>query len=139
MISRIEQLIEQYQEKGDFLYTSPPKSLISAAEERLGVKLPEEFKWFLNKYGYGGIGGLEIFGVGKNSKCIFEDMTLKYRQYGLEKELVVIENCDEWLYCINTNNEKIVMWFADNEDVQVAYNNFLEYFLDQLNDAIENL
>jgi hypothetical protein len=138
MKEKIQDLIKKYEKKGNFLYTSPDERVINEAEDRLGVKLPEDFKWFLHKYGYGGIGGRNILGIGYNNVCMFEKVTMDYRKYGLNKNYVAIENCDEWLYCIDINNGKILMWSMDGFE-QPAYDNFLNYFLDQLNDAIENL
>ena len=76
-------------------------------------------------------------GVGKNKKLIFKDETLKYRTYGLPHNLIVIENCDEWVYCIDSLNGKVKMWSRDKEEE--AYDTFVDYLEDRIKDAIENL
>ncbi len=136
--TRIESIIDHYQSKGDFLYSSPKDEEIIAVEKRLCINLPGDFKWFLKKYGYGGIDGIEILGFGLNNVFAFENATLRFRKYGLNDQYVVVENCDEWVYCIDTNTEKVVMWFTANESEEV-FKGFLDFFLDRMNDVIENL
>lgn len=36
---------------------------ITAAETVLGIQFPQEYRRFLSRYGYGGVGGFEIFGL----------------------------------------------------------------------------
>ena len=36
---------------------------IKSVEKLLEVTLPESFRWFLRKYGSGGIEGIELFGI----------------------------------------------------------------------------
>lgn len=42
---------------------APSEDCISAAEQRLGVRLPEEYKWFLRTFGGGEICGEEIYSI----------------------------------------------------------------------------
>jgi hypothetical protein len=41
------------------------------------------------------------------------------------------------VYCIDTKNGTIVMWFQDDDVLDVQYNNFYEFLIDELNDVIE--
>ena len=139
MAKELYELIHQYESKGDFTYADVTSSMLDEAERRLGVTLPEEYRYFLMNYGHGGIGGIEVLGVGKNGELIFEDLTLEYRSLGMPVELVVIENCDEWMYCINTRNNHVVEWMWWSAEYYDAYGSFEEYLQDQVNDVIENM
>jgi len=139
MKEQIKQLILENERKGDFTYSVASDSMIKMAEEKLGLMIPEGYRWFLKQYGYGGIGGIEILGISKNNKAVFIDETLRYREYGLPKELIAIENCDEWIYCINSKDGTIVEWSPVDGVSDVRYKDFYEYFLDRLNDIIENI
>lgn len=139
MFDLIENLIDEYERKGDFTYASVSEELLSGAEKDLNIQIPEQYRWFLKKYGHGGISGIETLGVGLNGKAVFVDETIKYRSYGMPSNFIVIENCDEWLYCLNTEDEKVVMWSQGQEECDYAYTTFLEYLKDRMDDAIENL
>ncbi len=135
----IERLISEYEEKGDFTYSVPSIDMLTEAEKKLGFKIPSEFLWFLKKYGHGGIGGIEVLGNTKNMILAFEIETIKYRKYGLPENLLVIENCDEWLYCIDIHTNKIIMWSQNQGASEPCYNSFFEYLLDRMKDIIENM
>lgn len=139
MYDEIRKIISTYEQKGDFTYVLASSETINTAEQTLKVTIPEQYQWFLKNYGYGGIGGIEILGLGKNGKSIFVEETIKYRKYGLSHELILIENCDEWLYCINSLNGHVVMWSVNNRECDLAYDNFIEYMMDRMRDAIDNL
>ena len=131
--------IRRYEHNGDFSHTVVTEDMLNESEDRLGVKLPEEYKQFLKTFGHGGIGGVEVLGIGKNGTMIFENETIKYRAYGMPNNLLIIENCDEWVYCIDTNNGKIVMWASGCESYSNAYNGFKEFLQDRVNDILENM
>lgn len=139
MDTKLYNEIKKNEEKGDFTHTPITDKMIKEAEEKLNLKLPAQYKSFLEKFGHGGIGGLEILGVGSNNKLIFVETTLKYREYGLSVNLITIENCDEWVYCIDANNGKIVMWINNCKEVSEAYNSFDDYLEDRIQDILENI
>jgi len=132
-------LIRKHESKGDFTHAVVTEKMLNEAEKNLGVILPKEYRDFLKEFGHGGIGGIEVLGVGKNSALIFEKETLKYRTYGLFHQLVVIENCDEWLYCIDALNGKVVMWSKGDVEYSEAFENFEVYLYDRVNDILENM
>ena len=76
---------------------------INNIEKTLNLKLPNSYKWFLKEYGTGGVDGVDILGGGikETPTCIVE--TLDWRKFGLPESFLVIENCDEWLYCLDTS------------------------------------
>ena len=137
MTEIIKKLIDTYEEVGDFTYTTITDDQIEEAQNALGVKLPGQYLDFLRTYGHGGIGSIEVIGIGKSGKMLFVSETIEYREYGLDKNLILIENCDEWVYCIDCNNNSIVSW--SREGIQNAYPDFDSFLLDRFTDAAENL
>lgn len=130
--------IKKYEEKGDFNYASVTDKMIEDAEKQLGVKLPEQYIEYIKKFGHGGIAGLEIIGVGLTGRMLFVDSTLEYRAEELPDNLVVIENVDEWLMCLDCNTGKVVSWDFSGY-IKDEYDSFDDYLIDQMNSAIENL
>lgn len=58
----------------------------------------------------------------------------------LEPEnFLVIEDCDEFYHCLDTSNGKIASWSQyDNDGVIYRFDNFYDFFRDNLENAIEN-
>ncbi len=75
-----------------FTYTTITDDQIEEVQNALGVKLPGPYLDFLRTYGHGGIGGIEVIGIGKSGKMLFVSETIEYREYGLDKNLILIEN-----------------------------------------------
>ncbi len=139
MQTKIINMINQNKENAIFSGAVDEK-IIQKGEKLLDVILPDQYSWFIKSYGYGGIGGVEIYGVPLTKEPQFAEVTLYYRKNGLPKQYVVIQNCDEWLDCIDTANGKVVTWSAYDEDgVIVAYDSFYEYLIDSFQEAIDNL
>ncbi|WP_432291346.1 SMI1/KNR4 family protein [Olsenella uli] len=140
MNRQIEALISEHEREGDFLHAPLDDDALRNAESELGVELPAQYVDFLRRYGHGGIGGVTVLGVGLDGSMIFAEETEEYRPDGLPDCLVAVESCDEWLYCIDCSNGKVVSWSPyDNDGVIEAYKDFDSYLLDRLNDAIENM
>ncbi len=130
--------IKKYEVKGDFNYASVTDDMISDAEEILGVKLPNQYVDYIKMFGHGGIAGVEILGVGLTGKMIFVESTLEYRADDLPGNLVVIENVDEWLMCLDCDTGKVVSWDFTGY-MKEEYDSFDDYLMDQMNNAIENI
>ncbi len=137
MNKQIETAISQYSGKDSFTKIAPTQEMLAEAQQKLGFPLPEQFLEYLNAYSHGGV-GFEILGVGFDGSMAFPEETLEYREDGLPANLLVVENCDEWLYCIDANSGEVVSWYFD-DDLSVDYPCFDDYLLDRLNDTIENL
>ena len=138
MNDSILKTIKKYEIKGDFNYASVTDDMISEAENKLGVKLPDQYVDYIKMFGHGGIAGLEILGVGLTGRMIFVDSTLEYRADELPENLVVIENVDEWLMCLDCNTGKVVSWDFTGY-IKDEYDSFDDYLIDQMNNAIENM
>ena len=139
MKEEIQKLIEEYSEDAIFTGKISSDDIIESTITELGVNIPNDYRWFLKNYGQGGIGGVEILGISKMNKAIFKDKTLEYRNHGLPNNLIVVENCDEWLYCIDVDTERVVSWDRINGVLGERYATFLEFLIDRFNDEIENM
>lgn len=138
MNTEIESLISQYEGEGFFTRIAPSPETIAAVEETLGLMIPKQFVDYLNVYSHGGINGTEILGVGMNGRVVFLDVTLQYRAYGMPDNLLVIERCDEWVYCLDCTTEHVVSW-SQEEGVRDEYSCFDDFLLSDLKEAIDNL
>lgn len=138
MTEEMKKLIEEYKEEGIFTYVNVTDDMIAAEEKKLNLSIPRELVEYLKLYGHGGIGGIEVWGFGKTGVCIFTERTFEYRKHGMPTNLIAIENCDEWIYSIDSSNGKIMSWSIDGL-IKEEYKSFDEYMKDRLNDVIENL
>ena len=134
--------INEHMESDDFT-GGVDESQINFVQEELGVKLPESYKWFLTTYGSGGLFGVDILGVAKSNRVPVVINTNRYRNLGLEKDLVVIENAGEYVYCLNTskmekNECPVIAWNRQGglDDYNTAQN-FYEFLSQRLLDAKE--
>ena len=116
---------------------------INYVQDTLKLKLPESYKWFLNNYGSGGLYGVDILGVAKSNIATVVIETESYRDLGVSENLIVIEDIDEYAYCLDTSN------MVNNECPVIAWNkqgglddyntagNFFEFLSQRLLDAKE--
>lgn len=138
----IEQIIAENIEKGYFT-GGTTENMVKQIEESLNINLSESYKWFLMNYGSGGIFGVNILGVGKSNNPIVVTETTEYRKYGLEKNLVIIEDCDEYFYCLDTSELidgecPVVSWDQHVGFDSIEANNFNDFLLERLSDAGES-
>lgn len=77
MDKKLQFLIHDYEKPGDFTHASSSIKEIKLAEKELHVTLPKQYVDFLACYGHGGIGGIEIIGIGKSGKLLFVEETKK--------------------------------------------------------------
>ena len=138
MNTLILEKIKKYEKPGDFTYADVTTEMIATVESILKVKLPSQYISFLQMFGHGGICGIEVMGIGLTGRMIFVDTTIEYRDEGLPKNLVAIENVDEWLTCIDCNTGKIVSWDFSGY-IKEDYECFDDYLINQMNTAIENI
>lgn len=138
MNERIRELVRHYEQPKDYTRVPLTNQDVERVHEELGVKLPQQYLDYLNELSNGGIAGVEIMGKGFTGTLIFLDETLDLRNYGLPKNLVIIENCDEWYNCVDCDTGAVVGWDLDG-DVWHEFDSFDEFLLDDYEDAIENL
>jgi SMI1 / KNR4 family. len=133
---KVEKIISENIHAG-FFTGGTQENVIKEIENRLGVTLPNSYKWFLLRHGSGGVFGVDIIGVGKSNQACVVIETEKKRKLGLNKELVVIEDCDEYIYCLDTsklsNGEcPVISWDEYDGYDSIESNNFYEFLLDRL-------
>lgn len=137
---KIAELIDDNEDifQDAFLRRFPTDEELAEAEKALGFIIPEEYVWFLKVFGHGGY-FFEFLGYGLNGKAIFVEKTLHEREFGLPKDLMVIEDCDECVHCIDINSGKVVSWSKyDNVGIIKIADDFVEHFLDNVNNALDN-
>lgn len=138
MNDQIRALIAQHERDALFTRVAPTEEMLASAQRLLGVAIPQQFVDYLREYSHGGVGGVEILGIGLDQSVAFLEATLWHRKYGLPSNLLVIENCDEWQECIDCDTGEVVSWDSI-EGTIVDYPDFDAYLLDRTQDAIENL
>ena len=129
-------------EPGDFTGEVDRKQ-IDYVHDTLKLTLPESYMWFVKKYGSGGLYGVDILGVAKSNIATVVIETENYRDLGMNKDLVVIEDIDEYAYCLDISN------MENNECPVIAWNkqggidddntaeNFYDFLSQRLLDAKE--
>ncbi|WP_397537130.1 SMI1/KNR4 family protein [Rummeliibacillus pycnus] len=139
----VEEFIEEFSKEKDFT-GGIGEEKIKVIEEQLNVVLPESYKWFLRKYGSGGIFGINILGHGLVSATVVGTTNEYKKYYGLEDGIVVIVHVDAFAYCLDTNkmnNDEcpVISWDVDSGsyDSEEA-SNFLEFFWNYLNEMKGN-
>ncbi len=135
---KIIELIKKYQRPTSFNHAPFTVKEKTHAQQELGVTLPKEYVAFLDRYGHGGLDGFEILDIGLDGSNIFLEATLEYRKHGLPKNLVVIENRDEWLECLDCDNGEVVSW-SMNSDIVPTAPIFDDFLLDEIENAIDNM
>lgn len=115
---------------------------VNYIEKELNVKLPDSYKWFLKTFGYGGIEGIEIIGYDRCTPPSVVVKTKEYREYGLPEKYVVIEDCDEFIYCLDTskmeNNECPVISWDMQDLILFEEKNFIRFFFRELLNMQDN-
>lgn len=116
---------------------------IGFVQDTLKLKLPESYKWFLTNYGSGGIFGVYILGVAKSNIPSVVIETERYRDLGMSENLVVIEDMDEYAYCLDINKMEnnectVIAWNRQGglDDYNTA-NNFYKFLSQRLLNAKE--
>ena len=137
MNKQIQQLITKYNKDATFTKVAPTQAMLEEVKKQLGFPVPDQFLEYLNTYSYGGF-GFEILGIGFDNSICFLEETLDYRSYGLPENLLVVENCDEWLYCIDVNTHQVVSWSFE-DGARVEFPDFDTFLLQEIQNAIENM
>jgi hypothetical protein len=146
--SKIEEIIKNYLEEEDediqdnFRGGASEEQLLEV-EKILNINLPDSYRWFLKKYGSGGIAGININGIEAKQNVLY-DCTLVYatnyyhEKFQVDKKYIVIEVCGDYIMCLDTseNNNKeypVIMYTTHGEvDISRKKENFYDYFLDKL-------
>lgn len=117
--------------------------IIKEVEKALKVKFSDSYIWFLENYGSGGLFGVDILGCGKSATPSVITNTERFRNIGLPTQYVVVENCEEFVYCLDTGNLidaecVVVSWDRTGGYSGKRADNFYEFLTNRLLDAKEN-
>jgi len=127
-LQRVRDMIEQMPEAADFV-GGVSEEHVAAAEERLGLTFPKEYREFVRQYGCGNYGYVEIFGLGVAATGLpnVEWIAAKLRSGAqLPAHLLPVEQLGDGAYaCITTAQSEakgyqsgiVVEW---NHSLQVA-------------------
>ncbi|MGF9859553.1 SMI1/KNR4 family protein [Priestia endophytica] len=139
MNNKILQMISGYEEDKDFFGEASEEALI---EEEIGleVNFPPQYREYVKKYGSGGICGVDILGVeGEADGSSVIEQTERRRKQSLPKKYIVIENVDEFVYCLSTVEEyKVIRWSGITKEEIERYTTFNEYLQDSFQEVINN-
>ncbi|MBE0464325.1 MAG: SMI1/KNR4 family protein [Halomonadaceae bacterium] len=133
------------------IYGSEPCNdfAIFEIEEKLGIRLPEDFKEISTFYSGGLLGGIshhEIANISEATNIVQETLRLRH-SIGLLDCYVVIAEPSESLIVLNTDEQPAVIWcdaveakninslsFNNQPDTWRSYKEFFSYLLDEEED-----
>lgn len=141
-------VFEKYPEETKRYEGATPEE-INQVQKILGCNLPLSYKNFLSTLGAVKFFGEFIFGINNKAELLKSSIILGQTQYPknyLPNGLVVIEDNGEFIYCLDTNkfNEHeecpVVKChhLLENTPYGVIYNDFSEFFLSSLEDALDD-
>ncbi|MDJ1631149.1 SMI1/KNR4 family protein [Bacillus velezensis] len=137
--SKVETFINENKQNAIFTEGASHEN-ITRIEEILQCELPISYKWFLEKYGAGGLFGVLVLGYNFDHASV-ADKTKEYKQhYGLADGLVVIEDVDFFAYCLDTNKMKdgecpVVEWDRIIGYQDIVAESFIEFFYNKIQEA----
>lgn len=111
---------------------------IELIEETLNVKLENEYKSYLMRYGMIMGFGVEILGFGKNGNFPMVEQTLRFRKMGLEDCYIVIRDVGEYIFCLNVDTGYISNWDAIDPSHVIVSDSFYKYVVKELVEAKED-
>ena len=141
MDKRIEKMIEEYRESDGIFGYPASEEEIRRAEEMLGVKFPEEYREYIQRYGIGGICGTFLEGIDGNEIPSVVKVTEDYRKYyGLEDNVVVIQDIDEFAMCMRTvdNDKAVYTRYRHVKKLFKSYDSFTDFIIDEFQEGIDN-
>ena len=108
-------------------------------ESDLGLCLCNSYKEYLRKYGFIMGYGLEINGCGLNGESQLVQDTVRFRQYSLPHNLLVMSDLGEYVYCLDNENEEVFCWYRDDCSSESEGCNLETFILDRLEDGKDNM
>ena len=89
---------------------------IAEAEAALGVRFPDSYRWYLHRFGYCSLYGVEILGIGRAGTARLVDATERRRRAGMPGNFIVLENVDEFVHALDVpfddpTDARVVRWY----------------------------
>ncbi|MES1041794.1 SMI1/KNR4 family protein [Peribacillus simplex] len=141
--SGLQEFIKKYGKDDDFT-GGVSEDKVKETENKLQVPLPESYKWFLKNYGSGGSFGIDIIGYDLVGPTVVTATKDHQKYYGLIDGIIVIEDIDEFAYCLDINKMKdgecpvVIMWDNQEGYGRTLADNFLDYLIERLELAKED-
>ena len=104
----------------------------------LNVTFTNSYKEFLMEFGRIIGYGVDILGCGQSGEASVVKETLRYRQFGLPNQFVVIRDIGEWVYCLDTTNDGVISWDRNRQTSKKVCNSLEEYICDTILEAKED-
>lgn len=136
MFEKLKKFLEDDEEC--FVIGGIDETRIDEIERSLEIVFPQIYESFLNKFGLLIGYGVDILGCGKGAEASVVRETKRYRSLGLPDNFIVIQNVDEWVYCLDSTTGEVVSWDRDDKQFKLICNNFEEYLCSILLEAKKN-
>lgn len=136
-----DELLKAFEKHSDLLNMgssedAPSLEWVDKAEKALKIKLPEDYKWFLNNFGGGDICGEEIYSIyglpfdeAVGGDVVYQNMIANKN---IQAGKLVVSNTDfgeEFYFNLNDMNK---IYLSLGETSQVYANDFIEYVYKRL-------
>lgn len=137
MFEKLDRFIEENPE--EMLVTGGwSDEKIAEMEKEVRLVFREELKEFIRRYGLLLGYGLAIEACCKDGSSTVVEDTLNCRQIGLDNRYLVIENCDEIKYCMDSETGKIVNWGPDNGEAYPEADDLESFIMKRLEEGQED-
>lgn len=108
---------------------------IKKAEERLGFRLPDSYKWWLRNYGGGEIYGEEIFSIYEQDfdtvvggDIVYNyELNMKHKNYSNDKVVICEANDDVFYFDLSKRKDENELPIYSLNDNEKYANNFIEF------------
>jgi hypothetical protein len=136
----LENMIQTYMEDNDF-FGAATEEQITRSEIALNLRFPVEYREFVKTYGSGGVCGVELAGIEGDLGASAIKATERYRNLGLDKSFIVIQDLGEYIMCMDSANDNpcVYSWDRSDPKFKKEYNSFTEYLIDVFQEGIDNL
>ncbi len=139
-----EDILNQIKQAGaSFSVVGPiPDNTITEYESKLNIVFPLEYRWYLQQYGAGGIGSVNILGIDPDEYIDVMITTFDARNNGLQQNLLPIMDCDEFIYCLNTqmntcNEYEVVRWDKYSKSTKKKADSFFDFLFIEFTRILE--
>ena len=110
-------------------------------ETKLNVIFPADYRWYLKKYGAGGVGNVDVYGIDPEGFIDIIDKKELFRKIIISDKILPFLSYGEFIYCIDTEKSSkdissIVIFYMD-EEPEYLDKNFYEVISSEFERVIE--
>lgn len=152
----IEDLLDKFKEQDEIIYTSSPGTpeRLEKISDLLNIKLPKDFKTYLEKYGAISVRSVEINGLISNGDDLdpvhinFVGLSKESQEkYGLFKKYVQLGDAglgDQWVLSCDENSEnfgKVFYWnprIKEITDMELCNESFTSFIRTRLESVLDD-